>query len=475
MTIRRLAGVALLCLSASAVASSGVDANPTGDEAAAVGGEAPLFRIFLKNGATLVSYGEFARVADRVVFSMPVSAAIENPQLHLVDIASERVDWARTVSYAESARAHRYAATRGETDYAALTGEIAQALNDVAKTSDPARRLAIVERARKTLVEWPARHYNYKQADVRQMVAMLDEAIANLRAASGAQRFDLTLVASVEAAPAAEPLLAAPTAQEVIEQTLAAAALTDTAAERTSLLAVALASIDREIAELPAAWAGTTRAATAAAIDRELEKDRAYRSLQVRMLRLAGERARAADVHGIQQLLAETNTADRVLGGVRPDTVNAIIAVVQEQLDAARRLRLERDRWSLRLPAMRHYRQSVGTSIQRLANLRPALEDIKALAGSGPDALGAILKVTADVLRIAQAIKPPDECREMHGLLMSAAQLADAAARLRREAALTGDMRRAWDASSAAAGSLMLAERTQTELQTVLRPPQLPR
>ena len=39
---------------------------------------------------------------------------------------------------------------------------------------------------------------------------------------------------------------------------------------------------------------------------------------------------------------------------------------------------------------------------------------------------------------------------------VSAAQLADSAARIRREAALTGDMARAWDASSAAAGALML-------------------
>ena len=57
--------------------------------------------------------------------------------------------------------------------------------------TDPAKRLGIVERARRRLADWPPTHYNYKQSDVRQMLGMLDEVIADLRAATGAQRFDL--------------------------------------------------------------------------------------------------------------------------------------------------------------------------------------------------------------------------------------------------------------------------------------------
>ena len=100
--------------------------------------------MFLKDGTTLVSYGELARVGDRVVFSMPTSASMDNPNLHLVDIASDRVDWARTTTYAESARATRYLETRAETDYTILTTAVAQALNDVATTTDPVKRLGIV-------------------------------------------------------------------------------------------------------------------------------------------------------------------------------------------------------------------------------------------------------------------------------------------------------------------------------------------
>src|SRR5262245_36062112 len=140
-----------------------------------------LFRVFLNDGSSLISYGELARVNDRVVFSMPTSASHDDPQLHLINIPASRVDWTRTTRYAESARAARYVATRAESDYAILTNDIAQALNDVARTSNPADRLTIVERARRRLADWPREHYNYNQVEVRQMLAMLDEAIADLR------------------------------------------------------------------------------------------------------------------------------------------------------------------------------------------------------------------------------------------------------------------------------------------------------
>src|SRR6476619_5808499 len=90
---------------------------------------ATLLRVFLKDGTSLVSYGEPARVGDRVVFSMPTSS-VENPPLHLVDLSAERVDWDRTNRYGAAARAARYIATQGEIDYAALSNQIVQALSD---------------------------------------------------------------------------------------------------------------------------------------------------------------------------------------------------------------------------------------------------------------------------------------------------------------------------------------------------------
>ena len=470
----RLAGVLLFCLSIGWSSTAPVRAAGA-DETGKPSQEAPLFRVFLKDGTTLISYGELARVGDRVVFSMPTSTSADNPQLHLVDISSDRVDWERTTNYAEAARATRYLGTRAEADYALLTNDIAQALNDVAAASDPAKRLAIIERARKRLADWPPAHYNYKQSDVRQMLSMLDEVIADLRAATGAQQFDLKLVATVDAPPPVAALLPPPDHQETIEQTLAAAALTDSPAERTSLLAVAVAALDRDAPFLPVVWAAETKATAMAGIARELEIDRVYRRLETRMIRLADDRARVADVRGVQRVIADVKASDQALGGYRPDEVKAILASIEERLDAARRLRLERDRWALRAPELRAYRESMNDSLQKLTRLRVLLEDIKALTGSGPDALGAILRASAEIQKVAAEVHPPLELRDLHSLVMSATQLAENAAKLRREAALTGDMSRAWDASSAAAGALMLSDRVRAEMQTAFRPPQLPR
>lgn len=474
MKCSRLAGATLLWAIIGAAANTGV-VCAADDVAKQPSHNATLFRVFLKDGSALVSYGELARVGDRVIFSMPTSTSAENPQLHLVDIASDRVDWERTLNYAETARASRYIATRAETDYTMLTTEVAQALNEVSRTSDPSKRLAIVQRARKTLADWPKRHYNYKQADVRQMLTMLDEAIADLRAAIGAQRFDLALVAVSDAPPLVEPLLPAPSAKETIELTLAAATIADSAAARTSLLASAVAALDRDAARIPANWAAATRASAMAGIARELDIDSSYRRLETRILRLADERARAADVRGVQRLMTDLKASDAALGGTRPDTVSATMAAVVEKLDAARRLVLARDRWALRLPELRAYRASITPSVEKLKQLGPALEDIKDLIGSGPQALGSIVQAAADIMKRGAAISAPDEFRDVHGLLMSASQLASSAAALRREAAMTGDMGRAWDASSAAAGALMLSDRLRTEMTLAFRLPQLSR
>ena len=77
------------------------------------------------------------------------------------------------------------------------------------------------------------------------------------------------------------------------------------------------------------------------------------------------------------------------------------------------------------------------------------------------------------VIKLIENIAPPEECQAAHALLVSAAHLARNAAAIRREAAQSGDIARAQDASSAAAGALMLSARARTEIQSLLLPPQL--
>ena len=120
-----------------------------------------LLRVFLNDGTSLVSYGEPARVDDRVIFSMPTETT-PNPPLHLINLPIDRVDWDRTNRYASAARLSHYVRTKAEDDYAALSNQVATTLNQVAHTPDPVQRLAIVEEARRTLADWPENHYGYR-------------------------------------------------------------------------------------------------------------------------------------------------------------------------------------------------------------------------------------------------------------------------------------------------------------------------
>jgi hypothetical protein len=434
--------------------------------------DATLLRVFLTDGTSLVSYGEPAKVGDRIVFSMPTGAG-PVPPLQLIDIPASRVDWDRTSRYAASARATHYLQTQAENDYAVLSNDVAATLNDVSKAAEPAKRLELVERARKTLAEWPLTHYNYRQNEVRQMLTMLDEAIADLRAAATPGRYELTLSAFVDPPTITEPLLPAPTVQESIEQTLKAARAVDAAADRTALLGAALLTIDREKEALPVDWVAAKRAETEAAIQVERRVDRSYQLLTRRMVRLANQSARTADVKSLAWLLTRIRARDAALGGKRPEAVGALIAEVKAKLDAARQLQLARERWALRAPELRNYRLAIRAPMDLFAGLKAPLEDIKELAGSPPGALAAMQRSAARMATLIAAVVPPEELTAAHALLLSAAQLAGNAAQIRREAALAGNIARAWDASSAAAGALMLGAKARTDILAALRLPQL--
>ena len=434
---------------------------------------ATMFRVFLTDGSSLVSYGEPARVGDRVVFSMPTAADLENPPLHLVNLAAVSVDWTRTERYADAARAAQYYAGKAESDYAALTDQVAAALTEVASATDPAARLAIVEKARRTLADWPRTHYNYREAEIRPMLGMLDEIVAELRAIAGGGQFDLALVARTDTSADREPLLPLPSAKDTVEQVIVAARLAESPAERLSLLSAALGALERDSDRLPGDWRTETRLALGKTLAAELETERQYQLLTTRILALASARSNAADVRGVERLKRDVETNDLQLGQKRPDMISGLLVSLEAHLDAARTLRLAHDRWELRKADFRTYGNQMTAPLSRLERLQTLLDDIKSLVGSSPFALSAIQRGADQATKALSAIVPPEEFRSVHALFLSAAHLADTAARIRMEAALTGDLRRAWDASSAAAGALMLEAQARNEFKTLFQRPQL--
>lgn len=433
--------------------------------------EPVFYHIFLTDGSTVVSYGEYSRVGDQVIFSMPLGADQADPRLHLVSIPSATVDWTTTERYAESARYAHYAETRGESDFVLMSSEVARALNEIALTEDRQAQLRIAEQARNTLMAWPRRHYGYRANDVRQVVSLLDEAISEIRIAAGEQRFDLSFVAVAESPPSM-PLMPRPTLQETIAQVLGAARVTTVPAERMSLLHAAMGLLDEGAASLPGQWVDSTRALASGALASELKVERAYAELSSSMLDRAESHAAAANVRGVEGLVRKIRQEDMDLGARRPNLVSALRAAVDGRLTAARQLRLERDRWALRIKGYRSYQRALSGPYARFVKSKPMLVDIRALAGPDPDAFTRLDRQLDDAAGTLDLTTPPIDLQAVHDLLIRAVQLAQAAVDVRREAVASGNLRTAWDASSVASGSLMLFARAQAELERHLKIPE---
>jgi hypothetical protein len=433
--------------------------------------DAVLYRIFLRDGGSVISYGDYARVGDRVIFSVPVGGSGETPSLQVVTVPESAVDWERTDRYADAARAKRYADTRGEAEFSRLSQQIADALSRVSFTKDPAERLAIADKARRQLADWPTRSYGYRAADVAQLAGVLDEVVSELRVAAGLSRFDLTLVGGTVLPPPSDELLPAPSDQERLEQALTAARLTAEPTERLSLLR----SIWRTLTsgELTGAWTTPMRARVSSELARELRTERAYAQLVTRTLARADARVRRADVRGVEALVSTVLQADKQLGGARPGTVASLLATLDTRIEKARQARLALDGWQLRKGVIQAYRESVGQSIALLEQVRPWLEDVRQLAGPTPALLDRLEQRAGQAQRQIAAFHAPTELEGAHALLLAASRMAGLAAATRRRAIASGEMPTAWEASSAAAGALMMLERAVADLETLSRPPQI--
>ncbi|PYR88871.1 MAG: hypothetical protein DMF84_26380 [Acidobacteria bacterium] len=428
-----------------------------------------LYRIFLQDGTTLVSYGDYARVADRVVLSVPMGGSSSAPNIQLLTIPASVVDWERTDAYAESARAAHYAVTRGPDDYALLASAVARALSDIAVTRDSATKIAMAGEARQNVTRWVAEHYGYRASDVAQLAGMFDDVIAETRAASGAANVDLALVANM-AVPPSMPLMGPPTLPESLEQGLRAATLAEPS-ERLSLLRAVAATLSTVGPE--ATWSGSLRARVSAAIAGEERTDRDYATLSRDVLRTADRRARDADVRGVARLLSRVLQDDQRLGNRRPQAIASLLASLDARLDSARRLRLARDQWEGRLDLLRGYSRLISEPLATLRRGRSSLERIRQFEATSRVMLQRLTDRTADASRQLSAVTPPVEGETIQGLLTSAAQLTSRAVSARQRAVASGEMPTAWEAASAAAGAIMLIERASDELQRLTKAPEL--
>jgi len=439
----------------------------------AAGADAALFRIHLTDGTSIVSFGEYARINDQVVFSMPVGGSSDAPQLQVVSLAAANVDWEQTETDAAATRYQQYVATRAEDDYQVLNSEVARVLNDIALSTDRQQALTMAEQARRTLAAWPRAHYGYRQDDVREIVGLIDEAIARLRGTPAQSAgFELALVAGPQFT--SNTPIVVPTPRESVDALVRLARLSTRVPERVALLQSALTALGNPSNSYSTIEAMALRKSIEDQIHEEKVIDDRYTRLSARLVGVASRAAARASVDDVQRVLDRIAREDVRLGARRPEAIQALRTAVEAELDAARRLRLLRDQWTIRRSLYREYQNTVQSQVLQLVKAQPALEAIRRLEGPPPDRLMALRGQLAGGAERLERMKVIDDLRPMHDLIVNAWRFAQHAADTRYNAVTTGNVSTAWEASSAAAGALMMLGRAQDGIHTLLEPPHLP-
>jgi hypothetical protein len=423
-----------------------------------------VFRVFLKDGKALPSYGESAPTGDRVVFTLIIGGVREKPALQLVSLPMSRIDVDRTGRYADAVRAAHYASTRGDVDYAAMTQEVQRAVTELAAVKDPLKRLELAQGARERLLSWARITYGYRSAEVRELVSLLDEVIAELSAATGQRSFTLDLRANTLGP---EPLLPVPDAAESVALAMAAAAACDNDDERLAILQVAAKIAETLPPNSPVRLAATRE------FRAESTANEAYAALAAEIRAQAEAAKKKGDVAALTKMAETVQTRDQALGGRRPHVVSALLTELEAMVATTKTVNETLVRYTRVRAHLLGYERSIRPVLSGFDGLRPILNAIRETKYTSYDRLVVASERLRKFIETVALIQPPQELADVHATLASALSMADHACARRRLAVAIMSGPSAEQASSAAAGALLLLDQARTQLVQRLYPPKV--
>ena len=428
-------------------------------------GAGAVFRVFLKSGEALPSYGESAMAGDRIVFTLMIGAEPPGNSLQLISLSADGVDTERTLAYANSLRLEHYAATRGPVDYAAMTQEVQRTLSEVTAVTDPKKRLELAEAARKRLMDWSVGTYGYRAAEVRQMADLFDEVITSLRAAAGERQFSLDLRVGPE--PRNEPLLPMPTRAEFVRLAILAAHAADSEDDRIAILRAAaeLANAGPIDAELSAKLAGE--------LALEKQANAAYADLAASLRARADAALKKGDVSAMIDTIAALRSRDQELGGRRPQMTAALAGEFDRDLEKVRSYRAALDHYFAIRSTLLGYERNVRPVMSGFDGLAPIFSAVKEERYTAYERLVKCDDRLHTLIEALDMVQAPAELADIHATLMSSLRMASHAVGRRRVAVASGSRTAAAEASSAAAGALLLAEQARAQLVARLYPPEI--
>jgi len=426
----------------------------------------PIFHVFLTDGRTLASYGETAMLGDRVIFTLVIGDGGLKTEYQLMSLPASSVDVDRTTRYRDAARASRYAATRGEADYAAITSEVSRSLEQLTKIEDRKARLAAAEEARHRLVTWSQENYRYRAKDIQVLAGLFDDVITELRVAAGQPQISMDLVAGTPE-EVRDPVRRQPTLRESIEQALVAASVADVVSDRYAVLrtAAAMAASDPN--------AGDLAAELSRRFDDQQAQDRAVAGLRTDTLARAQAALGRGDITEADAIRADAAARAVTLAPGRDQDVQSLMSELDEMVERTRVHRAALDRYAIMRPRLLAYERELRPLLSALDAAAPVL---KAIVGMrGPEF--AKLERTASSLgrldlRFA-VVSTPEDLVDVHATFVSALHLAREACRRRALALAANDRTLGLEASASASGAMMLVDQARQNLVRRLYPPKV--
>jgi hypothetical protein len=432
-------------------------------------GQAPApdlttFRVFLRDGRILHSHGECAPLPEELVCVVKLGGG-EVPESHdVVTVPLALVDGPRTTEYARALRASQYGASRGDREYAELTAEISRMLGELEASDDRNRRLGIAQVARGRLATWSDEHFGFKAAETRQLVAMLDEVIAELRVAAGETKFSLDLIANLEPPPQV-PLLPAPALTESVAAALDAASVTQVAAERLALLR----SVAR-VAATSSALDPSVAARARSALTTEETVERQYRALMQDAITRADVAVRHGRASVMQRLIWDVEAADQKLGAKRPREMAAFMRRLEIELALAREQQAAFARWEAVKDQLLAYELRLRPIFDRWVSRRLVFRAVQAQRTPSRAEVDEALRTLASIDASLRALRPLPEVQHVHDVFRSATQMARQGLLLAQRLTVAGNADIARNASAAIAGAELLLAQGRKDLVPALNP-----
>jgi hypothetical protein len=264
----------------------------------------------------------------------------------------------------------------------------------------------------------------------------------------------------------------APSDQEIVEQMMAAASFAETPAERAGLLQKVVNLLDSTVGLLlPEGWAARIRRTVLGDLEEQRRIERAYADLRTSTLEASAKALAKLKAKDIERLRDRVIKEDIRLGRHQPGDIDALVSTLTMQIDSANQVKAAQQQWEKRAPIYRKYRRSMNGAFSTFKKALVSLDQVKSMSGPPAIDIGLILDKLAKAEKAIAKVTPPEELAASHALVRSSWELAQNALRLRQQSVAANSLIGQQQASSAAAGALMLYQKARTDLTAQMEKP----